>query len=313
MIGNIMGARWVVLPRRLTETIAATLPLTAALFVPLLFGLREIYPWAAGTVEHLDHGKAAYFATGAFVARSALYLVAWSALALLLRRRPSRALSAAGLPLVALTLTFASFDWLMSLQTEWTSAAFGVYVFAGGFAGAFALLIVLLAAADRAGHLADLVRPSHYHALGRLLFGFIVFWAYIAYFQYFLIAIADKPEEVTFFVRRTAGGWRAVNLVLILGHFALPFLALLPREVKRARAPLATIAAWVLLMHVVDVYWLVMPTVHPDSARPHWLDVAALLGVGGLVVGFGSWLMRGRPLVPLHDPAFEDAVRYRSL
>ncbi|MEO5731386.1 MAG: hypothetical protein ABI134_01550, partial [Byssovorax sp.] len=230
MIGHAMNAGWPVLVRRLTETIAASWPLLAVLFIPLLFGIHEIYPWARPetlsdelTREHV-HAKHAYLNVPFFVVRSAGYLAVCTAVSVLLRRwslerdvNPLadvdwrlRALSAGGLPAVALTFSFASFDWLMSLTPAWFSTMYPVYWFAGGFVAALALLVVLTFAAQEEGLLPE-VSLSHYYALGRMLLAFVIFWAYIAYFQAFLIWIAHRPDEITYFVDRLQGPWRAIS------------------------------------------------------------------------------------------------------
>ncbi len=207
-------------------------------------------------------------------------------------------------------MTFASFDWIMSLAPGWYSTIFGLYVLAGGLGGALALLLVFGHAAGR-GELAGSLTAAHTHALGRLLFALVAFWAYCAFFQALLIAIANKPEEVTFFVGRLRGPWPATALILAVGHFALPFLALLPREIKRRPRAMAAAGAWLLLMHLVDVYWLVMPEVSPD-ALPHWLDLGALAAVLGSAVAFAAWRQRGVSLLARGDPFLAAGLTYRS-
>lgn len=341
-IVNAMNATWPVAIRRVVETATSTLPLLALLFVPIVLGLRVLYPWHAPEeiadpkLRELVTHRAAYLNTPFFLGRAALYFAVWIGLAVLLRRwslaqavrtdghgaprtapvpplqlkARMRALSAGGLPPLGLTLSFASYDWIMSLTPGWFSTMYGVYFFAGGFIGAIALVTLLSAGADRAGVLGPL-RPSHWHALGRLQLAFVIFWAYIAYFFFFLTWIANKPEEVTWFVPRVHTSWAAVSLLLVFGHFALPFFALLPYGPKRHRAPMAAIAVWILVVHFVDVYWLVLPALHTAGVQLHWLDLAALLAVGGAVVAFAAWRARPYPLVAA-DPALAAALAYES-
>lgn len=330
MIGYVMRASWPVTIRRLTESIAGTLPLFLLLFVPIALGLSVLYLWVdphgvEGHLHHLLEHKKPYLSLPSFLGRAALYFLIWSVLSFSLRRASLRqdkepgkesnamTLSAVGIPLTALALTFAAFDWLMSLSPEWFSAIFGVYYFAGGFLAMIALLIILTFQAERAGYLAGFLRKDHYHALGRLLLAFVVFWTYCAYSQGFLIYIANKPEETPWYIVRSQGGWEPIGLVLIIGHFALPFLTLLSRSLKFRPALLSLVAAWLLVMHYVDLHWVVMPTLHPEAFSPHWLDVAALVGVLGAMLALGTYLLRGHPIVPQNDPALEKGRSYHSL
>jgi hypothetical protein len=331
MIIHAMGAGWPTLIRRLIEAIVATLPILAALFVPLLFGLRTLYPWlrpetiADPRERELVALKAPYLNPGGFVVRAAVFWAVWLLVGHWLRRwseaqdadpafaarRRLYALSGILLPLVALCLSFASFDWLMSLTPAWSSTMYPVYFFAGGFLGALALLTVLTAAADRAGLLPG-VNPSHYYALGRLLLAFVIFWAYIAFFQLMLIWMANRPDEVTYYLPRAHGAWWAMSVILVVTQFGLPFFLLLNYDLKRRRGPLAVVAAWILAAHYLDAHWLVMPTLRPAGSPLRLVDLGALLAVGGVTVGFGVLRLRGRALVPFHDPALPRALRYDS-
>lgn len=331
MICHAMRAGWPTLLRRLTEAIAGALPILAVLFIPLLFGLGRLYPWLHLEAIHGEHERAlvekkvAYLNGPFFIARACLYFVVWIGTWLLLTRlsraqdrdpalpAASRmhALSAALLPPVALALSFASFDWLMSLMPTWYSTMFPVYWFAGGFVAALALLTVLTAAADSTGTIRG-INPSHYYALGRLLLAFVIFWAYVGFFQLLLQWIANEPEEATFYIPRAHGGFGVESAVLAIAQFVVPFFALLLYELKRRRKPLATVAVLILVAHYVDAHWLVVPSIHPARAPIHVLDLAALLAVAGVTVAFAAWRTRGVALVPLHDPALARALRYDS-
>ncbi len=330
MIGHAMGAGWPVLVRRLTETIVASWPLLAVLFIPILAGIDLLYPWARPealsdeATRELIHAKHSYLNVPFFVVRSVVYLAVLTAVSVLLRRwslerdaNPRadvegrlRALSAGGLPAVAVTFSFASFDWLMSLTPTWFSTMYPVYWFAGGFVAALALLVILTFAAQEEGWLPE-VSPSHYYALGRMLLAFVVFWAYAAYFQAFLIWIAHRPDEIVYFVDRVRGPWRAVSIVLIVVQFVAPFFALLSYRSRRNPLLLAAVAAWILAAHYLDVHWLVMPSARPHAPF-HWLDLAALLAVGGACTAFSVTRLRGRAILPIHDPALPRAIHYES-
>lgn len=332
MITHAMGAKWPVVLRRLSETIAWTLPVLGILFIPVAIGLEDLYLWTSHStgdahLDHLLHHKSKYLNVGFFVGRTVFFFAVWTVAAFLLRKWSldrdrnkdldvsgrQKAVAAALLPAVGLSLTFAAFDWLMSLSPAWFSTMFGVYYFAGGFLGGLALLTILAARAWRDDALlGGMVATSHFYALGRLLFGFVVFWAYIAFFQLFIIYAANKPEEVTWYVIRLEGSWRAMGLVLLFAHFVVPFFALISYGVKRRPGFLAAISAWLLVIHYVDLHWIVMPTLHPTGFRPHWLDVVTLLGVGGAALAFGVLSLRGKAIAPGNDPAFAASLRYRS-
>src|SRR5690606_6673297 len=264
-----------------------------------------------------------------FIGRTVVYFAIWIGVAFLLRRWSlardreaprgaalthdrERTLSSALLPIVALALTFAAFDWLMSLQPLWYSTIFGVYYFAGGFIASLGLLTVLAFAARRSIPGEPWIRPPHFHALGRLMLGFTIFWAYIAFFQVLLIQIANKPEEVEFFLERTRNGFGAIAALLFFGRFVLPFFVLLLRPIKFDGKLMAIVGAWIVVLHYVDVFWLVAPSREGHGPVPNVWDLAALAAVGGTTVAFGAFLLRGKALVPVNDPALMQSLEYRS-
>lgn len=330
LIAHVANARWFVLLRRLAEDVAAALPVLAVLFVGLVIAAPALYPWAgeghaAGSAHgHAPAGKAAWLSLPMFVLRGAICLFAWSAVAVVMRRwsvrrdetrdpaltTRQRALAAAGLPIVALTLSVAAFDWGMSLEPAWYSTIYGVYVFAGGFVSGLGLLAVLAWVGRARLELA--FSSSHAHALGKMMFAFVIFWAYIGWSQFFVIWMADLPEEAIWLERRAQGPWYGVAVTLVVAHFGLPFLALLPRGVKRRPELLAVLGGYLLVMHWIDVYWLVVPAVRPDSPAPHWLDLAALLAVGGVTAAWVGARSGGGPLVARGDPDYETSLRYRA-
>jgi hypothetical protein len=321
---------WGIVLRRIGETIFATLPVMAVLFVPLLLGLRDLYSWAVpGAAEHdaLLRWKAPFLNVPFFLIRAALYFAAWCFIALLYYR-VSRGQDATGDPalsarlrrlagpaiiVLALTQTFASIDWIMSLTPHWYSTIFGVYFFAGSFVGFIALLSVVAAAMRQAGLLDTIISPEHLHDIGKLLFGFTAFWAYIAFSQFFLIWYANLPEETIWYKARLEGSWQTMSLLLMAGHFGVPFFYLMGRDVKRRGSTLAVGGAWLLAMHFVDLYWQVMPTLHPEGVRLSALDVAAFAAVGGCFVAAASWLMRRQALVPLGDPRLDESLAFENV
>lgn len=332
MISHAMNARWPIAVRRILEAIVGTLPLLALGFLPIAFGVKTIYLWA-GTNNGLDSEmmellahQRPYLNISSFLLRALVYFAIWMTVAGLLRHwslrqdsapdprivMRSRILSAVGLFPVALSLTFASFDWLMSLSPAWSSTMFGVYVFAGGFLSSISLVVVLLAIFQRAGCLSRINR-AHYYALGRLMLTFTIFWAYAAYFQLFLIWIADKPHEVLFYTFRSTKEWFPFSVVFAIIHFGLPFFLLLPYRIKQSPVTLTPIALWLIGAHWLDMEWLVMPIVRPLGPTLHWLDFAALLGVSGAVLAYGAYRLQNHSLVPKNDPQLDAAFRYESV
>lgn len=327
---NAMQAGWPTAVRRILEGMVWALPALLVLFLPILAMLGVLYPWVHPhriTDEHARHvieHKAAYLNPGFFTVRVAIYFGIWIGLAYLLRRwsfeedggaprrRRMYVVSAAALPVVALTLVFSSFDWLMSVERTWYSTMFPVYVFGGGFVGAIATLTVIVYLAERRGHLQGL-DPSHYYALGRLLLAFTIFWAYAAFFQFMLIWIANKPDEVTYYLDRWLGSWRPTSLLVVLTRFVVPFTILMTYRIKRRPSQLVWMAGWIVASAYIDAHWMVVPKVRRVAVPYHWIDLAAVAFIGGLSVAFATWRLRGRPAVPVGDPRLEEAFAYRSV
>ncbi|MFL5274701.1 MAG: hypothetical protein ACJ79E_21810, partial [Anaeromyxobacteraceae bacterium] len=317
-------AKWYVVTRRYLETIPLSLVLFVVLFIPVLLGMRRLFPWVdpSGLEEELKklaehrHG---YLNTGFFVVRFVLYFALWIGVAHLLHgwstrqdeergvrlTELQRRLCAGALPFVALAMSFAAFDWQMSLDLHLASTIFGLYYFAGSFLSAFAVLILMMnGLRAEPGSPGALANPNHYHALGKWLLAFVSFWAYMAFSQYLLIWIANLPEEVPWYVVRNRGGWAVLGGFLVVFHFVVPFFALLSRPLKRSPRALGFVAVYVLVVHYVDVYWVMMPALERDapSPRPHLADLTALVGVGGAALAFVLWRLHGRPAVPVGDP-----------
>jgi hypothetical protein len=324
-------ARWPVVLRRFLETIPQTLPIFVLLFVPLVLGLKHVFAWVepAGLTGELAHAvahKRPYLNVPFFLARAAVYFVVWIAVAHLLRAWSvrqdrtgghdltlrQRRLGAAALPFLALTLSFASFDWMMSVDPRFFSTIFGVYWFAGSFLGAFAVLVIATAATrERPDHFGHHLNADHVHTLGKFLLAFTAFWAYIAFSQFMLIWIANVPEEVPWYIVRTGSPWGRVGIFLAVGHFALPFAVLLSRDLKRDPRRLAVVAAWLLLVHWVDLHWVIMPHVHEAGPSPSWMDLTAFVGVGATFLACLVYRMRGAATVPVRDPYLEESLRYQ--
>jgi hypothetical protein len=329
LVHHATQAGWGVVVRRLAENAMATLPFLALLFAPMLLGMGELFHWshadAVAADPQLAH-KSSYLNVPYFALRAACCFGAWSVLAVWFGRasrlqdrtgdpeitRRCRRASAPALLVFAITVTVAAIDWLMSLAPHWYSTIFGVYFFAGSAGSAFALLALAAIAARRAGLLAGVISREHLHDLGKLLFAFVAFWAYIGFSQFFLIWYSNLPEETTFFAQRLAGSWRTASLALALGHFVIPFFFLLPRTVKRRSTTLAVGAGWMLVMHLLDLHWLVMPNLHREGMAPGLLDATALIGSLGVFFAAFGWSLRRQALVPLRDPRLQESLLFEN-
>jgi len=333
MIFHATHARWMTILRRPLEAMAVSVPLFVLLFIPVVIGMKHTYIWVdppeslGREALRLIAGKAAYLNVKGFVIRGFFYLLfsafigqrlyGWSlkqdaggdTIRLL---QSQRNLSAGGLPFIGLALTFAAFDWLMSLNPTWFSTIYGVYYFAGSFVSALSLLAIGTAAGRRAGMFGGLMNDEHTHNIGKLMLAFVCFWTYIAFSQLLLIWIAGLPEETPFYITRFGAGWVPLGVALIVGHFFIPFGALLSRSLKRDPQKLRWVAYWILFIHWVDVYWLVMPSLDHEGFKPHWTDFTAFFGVGLVSVAFTIWRLRGKLPIPVKDPYLAVSIRYHQ-
>jgi hypothetical protein len=327
MLHHLVNAQWSVVMRRISETVMMNLPLMFIFFIPLLFGMGELYHWShpeAVAHDEILAGKQSFLNNSFFYVRVVIYFVVWIILAgrlyrlsLAQDREHSETLmsrlrrtSGPGIVLFGLTTTFAGFDWLMSLDPHWYSTIFGVYLFAGGVVATVAFFILAAIYLRTQNVMATDITVEHYHDLGKLLFAFIVFWTYQAFSQYFLIWYANIPEETVWFKERWVGSWKTISLLLIFGHFAVPFLLLLFRNAKRVLPILGTIALWMLAMRWVDLHWIIMPNLHHQGVAVSWMDVSTMIGIGGVFVW--SWWRRftAQPLVPVKDPNLQASRQF---
>jgi hypothetical protein len=327
MLHHLVGGTWGFVIQRLLESGIRTVPLIALFFVPLLFGLREIYPWArpeALVADPILQQKSLYLNIPFFIARTILYFVIWITVGHFLNRwsleqdraaeasltRRLQNLSGPGLVLYGLTVTFSAIDWIMSLEPHWYSTIYGI-IFMVRY-GLAALAFVIGAAfllMDRKP-LSQVIGPDHFHDLGNLLLVLVMFWAYLAFCQYLLIWVENLTEEIPWYLHRTAGGWQAIALLLILFQFALPFLLLLSRITKRRAHVLSLVALLILFMQWVDLLWLVAPAFHPRGFYLHWMDLACLIGIGGVWLAVFLGYLKENSLLPLHDPRFVEVMEH---
>ncbi|MGQ9634546.1 MAG: hypothetical protein ACUVXB_09900 [Bryobacteraceae bacterium] len=329
LLQHLTGAVWSIPLRRLMETVMASLPVAPLLFVPVVAGLPTLYEWARPELHKLGPDfrfKIIFFSPSFFLARSAVYFVVWGVIAVNLYRislvqdrdgglqpiRKAVMWSGPAMALLFVTVTMAAVDWLMSLEPFWYSTIFGIYVYAGGTLAFLALLILSSLAFGRAGRWKRHLTVEHYHDLGRWLFVLVVFWAYIAFSQYMLISYANLPEETAWFKHRLEGNWIWVSALLLAGNFLVPFFLLLARAAKRNLAVLASVSVLILMIHFVDLHWIVMPTVHHHGFHMHWIDFASWAAVGS-AFGLTAWrMLRRRALVPAGDLRLQRAVRHQT-
>lgn len=329
-IAHAANTTWPVAVRRLPEAVAPALPVLALLFLPILLGASALYPWASpapldARVRHLLEHRRAFMNLPFFAIRAGVYLLIWSAIALRLRQlslameggadsercaRRLRRLSYAALPVLALTVALSAFEWLMSLSPEYVSTMFGASWIAVCLFGGQATTILLTGLIQRSGTPLPAPGPSHYSALGRLLFAYLIFLGYTVFFQFMLGWIGNRPSEAAWFLQRSHGIYYATVLFLIFGHFALPFCLLLSYRLKRRIRPLMWIALWCLFSQYIHVHWLIMPSA-PGPAYS-WLDLLALIAVLGLTVSVCLWAQRGKALAPLSDPRYIETFSYQS-
>lgn len=329
MIQHLTGGLWGLVIRRILEAGSRTLRYVWLLFLPLAFGLPHVYVWANHDALAADHHlheavgrKAAYLNAPFFLGRAVFYFLVWAVLAHLLSRWSAqqdrgwtdataqrlRGLSGGGLILMGLTITFASVDWAMSLDPRWFSTIYGVLFMVGQALSAMALSIVVLARLAGEPSLEQAVSAHVMHDLGKLLFAFVMLWAYVNLSQFLIVWSGNLPEEIPWYIARLQGGWRALALLLLVAHFALPFLLLLSRDVKRNAGVLASVASGILVMRLVDLYWLVGPELHEHGVGFHWLDLAATLGIGGVWLHAFARELAAGPLLPVGDPELEEAL-----
>ena len=319
----LSGGAWGVVVRRIAESAAATIPVLALAFVPLVFGLRLVFVWArpeaVAAAPDLQE-KAAYLNVPFFLVRALVYFAAWTAIASVLRRwslrrdevpdpypRRFRLVAGPGLVVYGLTVTFAAIDWGMSLDPHWYSTAYPVIFGVGQVLSGFAFSIALAMFLRQREPFGRLVRAPTLIDLGNLMLTFVLLWAYVSFGQFLLVWAGNIREETTWYLARETTGWLAVVFVLIAAHFGLPFALLLHRPLKRDPRTLAAIALLVLVMRLLDCFWLVVPGI-PEARGFHWLYLTTPLAIGGLWTAAFVSRLRGVPLVPGNEPLVEQAM-----
>lgn len=369
MVQHITRAGWSVVLRRVAENIAGALPAMLLLFIPILVGFDDIFHhWAHANVDPQTHqalaptdakydavlaGKSAWLNKPFFIVRVVIYFAVWIGLMWFFRSksvaqdetgdpainlRLSR-VAAPGLLLYALSVTFAAFDWIMSLDPHWFSTIFGIAYFAGSYMMFLAFITVLTMWLGKQGYLKGAVTTEHYHDLGKLMFAFMVFWTYANFSQYMLIWYANLPEETKWFGDRSVNGWGAIGTVLVFGHFFIPFAFLMSRHIKRNPITLAAGAIFLMVIHCIDMQFLILPTAGHTAhategaahAAPHaaggsdfahqlgeyfhgisWTDFGCFAGMLALVTSVTLLNIRRTNLVPLRDPRLAESLHFQN-
>lgn len=331
MLHYLTGAVWSTVFRRVGETVMKVLPWLFVFFIPIMLGgIHNIYHWSHTEMVANDpilQTKSGYLNEVAFIVRTFIYFLIWFFLAYKLYqlsvtqdvsdseqiRTKALRTSAIGMILFALTISFASFDWLMSTDPHWYSTIFGVYIFTGSYLAIITFLILSSHFLQKKDILTNTITKEHYHDLAKLLFTFVVFWAYIAGSQYFFIWYANIPEETIWYLHRWTGSWKEMSLILIFGHFVIPFLILIFRATKRNLIVLKIMAVWVLFMHYIDIYWIIMPTYHHHGVHFSWMDAVTFVGIGGIFLSLFWRQLSTKPIVPVNDVTLQKSFDLKNV
>jgi hypothetical protein len=325
MLQHLTGGGWGFVIRRVLEAATRTLPLMALLFVPVILGAQSLYPWTheAELAAHpVVRGKTPYLNLTFFSLRAIVYFGVWITLAYLLNKwslaqdrtgdkwvtKAMRVLSGPGMVFLIFAVTFASIDWYMSLEPEWASTIYGFIYVAAWTLSALAFVIAIMAWLSKEEPLKNIVAPLHFHDLGKLLLALVMLWAYFAFSQYLIIWSGNLPEEITWYLVRTHAVWGTIIISVVILHFALPFLFLLSRGLKRDPNKLVIVALLILLMRMIDLLWMLKPAFTKERFQLSWMDVVSPIAFGGLWMAFFVWQLGRRSLIPINDPQYESVL-----
>lgn len=333
LLHNVVGGRWGVVIRRLVEAGTRTLPLMLLLVVPIVLGMSTLYIWTWPDIRAHDpsvHFKTSYLNVPFFIVRIVIYFSIWMFWAGMLRRRsleqdrtgdPSlivrmRQISAPGLLIFVLTASFAFIDLVMSLEPNWFSTIYGAMFLIGQMLATFAFMIAILILLARQEPFASIITVQHFHDLGNLMFAFTVLWAYLSFSQFLIIWAGNLPEEIPWYLRRFSGGWAYVAVAIVAFHFCVPFVIMLFRFVKQNPNILYKVALWMIVVRMLDVFWVVEPAFYQDRMPLHaqvfgvsWMDLAAPLALGGIWVAAFIWHLKRYPLLPVNDPRLHEVPK----
>lgn len=322
------GAVWSVPFRRSAEFFTAVIFVLPIVLIPLLFNIGHLFHWMHPEVVEADkilRDKAPYLNTNFFIIRALFFLLIWTLFAFLLIRNSTKQdksgdqlltksnikISAIFIPFFAITITFTSIDWMMSLEPHWFSTIFGVYYFSGTVLASLAAVTIAGVLLNKNGFLVKGIKEDHFYSLGALLFAFTNFWAYIAFSQFMLIWYANLPEETVWFLARWEGSWKVVSVGIIFIRFAVPYFALLSQPSKMNPNRLLFASAWILFAHLYDIYWLVMPTFSKTGAVFGWIEIGfPLLVVGLIIIVFVNRANKFNA-IPIGDPKLKRGIDFK--
>ncbi|MEZ5307965.1 MAG: hypothetical protein R2684_12540 [Pyrinomonadaceae bacterium] len=333
----LTGGAWGVVIRRVAEACARTIPFVGLLFIPIGVGVFGLYEWANHPEDHLVAARGIYLTPGFWMLRTVLYFVLFSIMGYLLTSWSAKqdesadyeesakwlgkatAFSGPSIVFFVLIVTLASVDWMMTLEPHWFSTMWGFLFTAGWALSCFCFSVSVLANFATKEPLNEVLGKRHFHDIGKLMLALVMVWAYFNFSQYLIIWSGNLTEETPFYVVRSKGTWGAIGLALIVLHFAFPFLILLMQDFKRKAKWLARLAVFILVMRLVDMYYIIGPSPKLGELEKHLLDVpfrltpwdiVAPIAVGGLWVAVFVWQLKKRPLVPIKDPFLENAIKH---
>ena len=324
MIRHLTGGGWGMVIRRILGAAMRTVPLLALLFLPVILGIHKLYVWARPLDQvadphlrqHLENITQTYLTTTGFILRAVFYFAIWNLLSFLLSKWSKetdragapdntsrfKAVSGPGLILYGFTISFAAIDWIMSLDPSWISTIFGLVILIGEVLSAMCFAVVVERILFNYKPMSEMLRPDFVHDHGKWMLTFVMVWAYFNYSQWLIIWAGNLPSEITYYMRRLNGGWGYVGLIVVIFHFAVPFLILLSRPFKRNIRKLVWLAVWLLLMRYVDLFWIV----EPNFSRAFLLtpeDVMVPVAIGGFWLAYFYHNLGALPLLPAYDPS----------
>jgi hypothetical protein len=324
MLHHLTGGGWGFVIRRALEAATRTLWLMALLYIPLLLGMSHLYGWAQpqAAANPVYQQKHFYLNTPFFIARSVIYFALWIGLAWLLNRwsfeqdrtgdarlsKKLEGLSGPGLILWGLAVTFSSVDWIMSLEPHWFSTIYGMIIMVAMVLSALAFSVLVARNLSFHEPISQIATPMRFNDLGNLLLTFVMLWAYLSFSQFLIIWSGNIPEETSWYMSRGRGSWAALAIVLIIFHFAIPFVLLLSRDLKRAPKALSRVAGLLVALTLVDMFWLIVPAFEPDGPRVHWTNLSLTAGIGGLWLWEFFRQLDGKPVLPLQDPQLAEVL-----
>jgi len=326
LLQHLTGGAWGLVIRRVLEAATRTIPLMAILFIPIVLGAHQIYPWThhekMAKTPALEEKARLYLNLPFFAGRAVLYFVIWGAIAYLLNKwsqaqdltadrrltKNMRMLSGPGLLFFVLTVTFASVDWAMSLNPEWFSTIYGLLFVIAWALSALAFTIAIMSFLTSREPMSRIVRPNHFQDLGKLMLAFVMLWAYFAFSQFLIVWSGNLPEEIQWYLPRLRGGWGVIAVSVVFFHFAFPFMLLLSASLKRNARKLVMLAGLILVMRLIDLFWMIAPDLTHGAFHISWMDVVAPIALGGLWFAVFAWQLQKRPLIPINDPQYDSVL-----